>query len=346
MKLFSPSFRQSKADTTPPSNINDLPRAGSQIGRAVALTAAILLIVAAGSQNVAHGYELGLNHSLFRALVLAGASAGATLLGPFCFLAAVRSVAERRFGTAFVAVALGIGCLVYAATCSLGFVSSGRDLGAARADATTEARTLAKKNFDAADAEIAKLGTGKRATERRKELEARKDAAAATLGSREARKADSQAAAVAFVLSAAGWRVDVADVGQWLNVGMVGFLEAAAAFSLMVASGLQGRPPVRVLDTPAATLSAPGEATGAPTSTALDKMSKEWNPPIRRKIKEAAERAVLDTVKANNGRLSDTSVRKLGKMVGIKKSTVHSVIVALIASGVLIRAGGDLLLSS
>jgi hypothetical protein len=49
---------------------------------------------------------------------------------------------------------------------------------------------------------------------------------------------DSQAAGVAFVLGAMGYRVDVADVGQWIAVGTVVFLELAAALSLTVAAVL------------------------------------------------------------------------------------------------------------
>jgi hypothetical protein len=55
---------------------------------------------------------------------------------------------------------------------------------------------------------------------------------------RPAARPDSQAAGVAFVLGALGWRATEADVGQWLNIGTVLFLELAAALSLTVAAGL------------------------------------------------------------------------------------------------------------
>src|SRR5262245_56323236 len=52
-------------------------------------------------------------------------------------------------------------------------------------------------------------------------------------------KPDSQAAALAFYMRAAGVQVTDVAVGTWLNLGTVLFLELAAALSVSVAAALR-----------------------------------------------------------------------------------------------------------
>ena len=152
-------------------NINDLPRAGSWLAFTVASIAACALIFSAGAQNVAHGYSLGLASSEFRALVLAAASAGASLLGPFCWLAVFRG---RGFGPRAAALALATGCLAYAGVCSLGFIASSQDLAISERTITADAYADRRALAAAARAELATLAiikTPSRAVlERRREL--------------------------------------------------------------------------------------------------------------------------------------------------------------------------------
>ena len=128
---------------------DDLPRTGSWTACILATIAACALIFSAGAQNVAHGYQLGLASSEFRALVLAAASAGASVLGPFCWVAVVRG---RGFGTRAIALVLALGCLAYASVCSLGFVAGSRDAAISErvvaAEAHQDKRALAKAARD------------------------------------------------------------------------------------------------------------------------------------------------------------------------------------------------------
>jgi hypothetical protein len=203
--------------------------------------AAAALIFSAGAQNVAHAYNLGIASSEFRALVLAAASAGASLLGPFAWVAVFRG---RGFGPRAAALLLALGCLLYAAVCSLGFVSGARDIAVservAAADSYSERRALAA----AARAELATLkGQRPEIVERRAELTAiLVKLSDAKPGERAAARPDSQAAALAFYIRAAGWPVTDEAVGTWLNLGTVLFLELAAALSLTVAAALRPAP--------------------------------------------------------------------------------------------------------
>ena len=52
----------------------------------------------------------------------------------------------------------------------------------------------------------------------------------------------------------------------------------------------------------------------------------------------------MDTLKASGGKLSGASVRGLAAKVGARKSTVHIALAGLIASGVVVRIGEELVL--
>jgi len=197
-------------------------------------------MISAGAQNISYGYQLGASVSEFRAVILALASAGATLLAPLCFVAVTTCISRRNFGAALVALVLGCGALAYASVCSLGFVAGSRDSAISAQmlgmEAQQDKRALAKAARD----ELATL-KGQRAdvVERRAELtEILVDLSKAAPHQAATARPDAQAAGVAFVLSALGWRVSETDVGQWLNMGTVLFLELAAALSLSVAAAL------------------------------------------------------------------------------------------------------------
>src|SRR5262245_35898176 len=125
MRWFHCFARTPQARIAPAIQNKDLGGRGAYVAFAFAGIAACTLIISAGAQNVAHAYGLGLASSEFRAVVLALASAGASVLGPFCWLAVFRG---RGFGTRCAALLLAVGCLGYAAVCSLGFVAGSRDL--------------------------------------------------------------------------------------------------------------------------------------------------------------------------------------------------------------------------
>src|SRR5262245_59729829 len=237
MPLFGMFAPRAQVPTTSAGESSRLHCAGSMSAFALAAIAALALIFSAGAQNVAHGWALGIATSEFRAVVLAAASAGASLLGPFCWLAVFRG---RGFGTRTAALLLAVGCLAYAGVCSLGFVAGSRDAAtgaiSVRSDAYSDKRAVAA----AARAELAGLkGQTKAVIDRRRELSAMLTKPETGFRSNPVSRPDSQAAALAFYLRAAGWRVEDAAVGTWLNLGMVLFLEFAAALSLTVAAALR-----------------------------------------------------------------------------------------------------------
>ena len=228
-------------------DIKDLQPAGSYVGAVLATIAASALIISAGCQNISFAWSLGMASSEFKAVVLAIASAGATLLAPLAFASITSAFRKRRYGAAIVALALGTGALTYSAVSSLGFVHGSRDSGiterVAAADAYADKKALAK----AAREELAGLkGQKPEIVERRSELTALLADLSKTLPDGKAlarpETRDPQASAVGFYMRAAGWTVDDADVGLWLSFGMVMFMEAAAALSLIVAGALTPSP--------------------------------------------------------------------------------------------------------
>ena len=76
---------------------------------------------------------------------------------------------------------------------------------------------------------------------------------------------------------------------------------------------------------------------------APDSRSKRGRPA---KARLEAQGKVIDLLKASGGKLSKNSVRKLGKMVKARRSTAHNALLGLIASGVVAKVGGALVLSA
>ena len=265
MALAGLFARPAQAPTTYPSAASGLGRTGSMSACALATIAACALIFSAGAQNVAHGYSLGLASSEFRALVLAAASAGASILGPCAWLAVVRG---RGIGTRAVALVLALGCLLYAGVCSLGFVAGSTDKAVSErviaGDAYADRRALVKAARD----ELATLkGQSRAVMERRREL-----ATILAPKTPETRakpvQQDAQAAALAFYIRAAGWPVTDEAVRIWLALGLVVFLEMAAALSLTVAVALRPARGETRLEAPPAAENSPGADVPAKPETA------------------------------------------------------------------------------
>ena len=59
---------------------------------------------------------------------------------------------------------------------------------------------------------------------------------------------------------------------------------------------------------------------------------------------QEAEAAILGQLKANGGTMPAGSARKLGRMLAVRKSTAHSALLGLIAAGIVVKAGGALVL--
>jgi len=330
--------------------INALGRTGSWGAFILASMAAAALIFSAASQNVTHGWQLGAATSEFRGLVLAMASAGASVLGPFCWLARFRG---RGFGTRCTALVLALGCLAYAATCSLGFVAGARDVDnsgrAIVADQYADRRAVA----EAARSELATLkGQTPAILKRRRELAALLVTPNSGTQVRPVQK-DAQAAAVAFYITAAGWRVSADTVAPWLNFGMVMFLELAAALGIVVAAGLypatrekrsEGGRTALTRDPMAtregervATQQPPAEAAAASKRDGHQDRDDEPPPPSKLRGRAGRPAKVLPDeavarLRAKGGKLSG-SLYGIGKILGTSKSTTHRLLHRLAGAG-------------
>jgi hypothetical protein len=62
--------------------------------------------------------------------------------------------------------------------------------------------------------------------------------------------------------------------------------------------------------------------------------------------KAEAESKVVSLIKDRGGKLERGSARGVAKLIGGKKSTVHSALAGLIAAGVVAKVGGALVLAA
>jgi len=64
-----------------------------------------------------------------------------------------------------------------------------------------------------------------------------------------------------------------------------------------------------------------------------------------RRVRANTAAGIVEALKAQGGRIEAGSVRKIAKLIGARKSTVHSTLAALLATGAVGRAGRALVLS-
>ena len=266
-----------------------------------------------------------------------------------------------EFGTRAVALVLALGCLLYAGVCSLGFVAGSTDKAVSErviaGDAYADRRALVKAARD----ELATLkGRSRAVMERRREL-----ATILAPKTPETRakpvQQDAQAAALAFYIRAAGWPVTDEAVRIWLALGLVVFLEMAAALSLTVAVALRPARGETRLEAPPAAENSPGADVPAKPETAAsepvrpasrpsadngrqdsdDDTPPPPKPPRRpgRPATVLAPQAVERLRKA--GGSANGSVRTVGKLLGAKsKTTAHRLLHRLRDSGLILLDAG------
>ncbi|MGE0406656.1 MAG: hypothetical protein AB7O65_10165 [Candidatus Korobacteraceae bacterium] len=192
--------------------------------------------------------------------------------------------------------------------------------------------------------------------EERQRLEARLAGMAAAGTAAAPRVADPGPAAVAAYLGALGFRVSPELLAQWMTLIAVLALEIGSATAgLLVRAGVSTS---QLSPVPAAVHEEPTQPvhtdtavdTPAPVASALPAPSKSTRRnrglgAQRIRSKAAAADAILDAVKGSGGRL-DASTRGLAAMLKARRSTVHNAVMALMAGGVLVRAGSELVLQA
>ena len=156
-------------------------------------------------------------------------------------------------------------------------------------------------------------------------------------------KADPAAGAIATYLAMMGVTVAASTLSEWLLLVPVSALEIGAALAMVlvqaVGGGADGHGRVQEIATPR---SDDPEADSPKSKTRAGSPSKGRGRPAGERAE--AEQKIVDTIKAK-GRLSAKSVRRLGSMLGVRKSTMHSALSALVAAGVVAKVGSDLVLT-
>jgi hypothetical protein len=335
MALFSAFSRARQHELHAPRDIKQLPSTGSWVMFILAATAACALVFSAAAQNVAHAYSLGLASSLPRAYVLAAASLGASILGPCAWVAVFGR--GTRFGTRAVSLMLAVGCLTYAGTCSLGLLAGARNEAVLGRVIVSDAYRDARAIRDAARDELASLkGQGPTVLKRRRELTAiltNRDAVGTLQRAAAPTQIDPQAAALGFYLRAAGLGVRDEAVATWLMLGMVLFLELAAALSFTVAAALR---PARGAMAPAAPTEGQGGQMGD-FGRGYNKRKPPDQPPKPKgkggRPASAPSASVLTKLRKAGGQVNG-SISDVGRSLGIRsKSTAHRVLRRLVAAG-------------
>jgi hypothetical protein len=216
---------------------------------------------------------------------------------------------------------------------------------------------------------VAALNAEAGRTERRLELQADIAKLADAVPAAAAKVADPGSAALSTYLAAIGFVIPSGRLSEWLVLVPVLALELGAALAVVLVQAVSGPPAApettsqveQKVDSraetqlaqpssmPAATVDSKRPAT-KPHAVSKAKGRKR---PSKRRLgqpsavsKADAERRVVDLIKTKGGRLDDASVRGVAKLIGGRKSTVHSALAGLLAAGVVAKAGGALILAA
>jgi hypothetical protein len=193
---------------------------------------------------------------------------------------------------------------------------------------------------------LADVAAAKVATDRAKALDDRADAIRTRLeGAPATSAADPGAAALAAYLQLLGVTIPAPLLSHWLVLVGVLALEVGSALAVVLvrAAGPREGRRVPVHEFQGKMPPQPAEPPAGPQR--VSKKSRRGRPA---KERLEAQAKVIDLLKANRGRLpKNSTTRKLGKMAGARKSTMHLALAALIAAGAVARtASGGLVLTS
>ncbi|MGE0629292.1 MAG: hypothetical protein AB7O43_15820 [Hyphomicrobiaceae bacterium] len=218
------------------------------------------------------------------------------------------------------------------------------------------ARTICVEQVAPLKAELAKA-------ERREGLE-RELSTLATGKPTAAVQADPGAEALHAYLGALGFVVPVAALSKWLVLVPVIALELGSSLSVLLVKSLA--PPARCAAPQPAVRTDEAEQAKEPTIAASEPYVRPAPEPLEliadnsgaivkrsrrpralgsngRTDRSAVEGAIVETLQRSGGKLP-ASVRTLAQRVAASKTTTHSALVALLASGAVVQVGSDLAL--
>lgn len=299
------------------------------------VAAAALLISVSAAQSFLHAWHLGISQSYVHAVVLSGGSLGAALMQPLAFLAASNSFRSWNIGRGVVAATLGILCLIYAASCSLGFVSGARTDLTAQRDRDHANYELTKARAEAASVELKQLAAAppasrkleKERADRRGQLE--RIVAEAQRGLQAAGApgaADAQSEAIAAYAAAAGLAWAPADVARWLLLITVVFFEVGSAASLIVVQALAPIAPTAV------------PATVAAQPTSIEPLAPKLDAAKPGRKRRTDLDALLERLKAAPGGRIEGSISSLkSRLGGSSKTATFRAIRELEGAGAITR---------
>jgi hypothetical protein len=128
---------------------------------------------------------------------------------------------------------------------------------------------------------------------------------------------------------------ETADVAAILAAMTDHIAELTAKVDRLAAQAAPAKPP--------AAISIAEPLPSPPAQKPVQKPRQRRRAPLGRMTRQQAQAAVLDTLKAANGHWPQ-GVRTLAKAAGTKRTTTASVLAAFIASGVIAKTAGGLML--
>lgn len=341
-----------------------------------AYVAAALFIGASGAINVTYGWQKG--SDLPGQITWAAVAAAVAIMLALAWPALIRSLENRRWAAAGVALVALVLAGAYSVSAALGSAAGGRTNAETAETDTTKARKRAGEAYDAARDELAKLQAARPVAEiealleaakpvcrivvqqgrrdsvctpppgltaelgrakRRADLEGKVERAAGELTKTgPAKVANSDAKALARYLAAIGLDATPERLNDLLVLLSVLAIDFGGGLALALGMALGAAPPGRA-ERPANSAVSSVEQTRTPQANAG---TLAPNAPAVQPVPTRVQPASpdLETWLRHRGGRAQTTMRQLGAVLGQPASSVHATVQRLAAGGVLsVQAG-------
>jgi hypothetical protein len=367
-----PLARRVQAPNCTRNDTKALDRTGSRGVRAALTIAAALLVFSSAGFGCVYAWHQAGHHGLALAVLAVAMALGLECAKPFAVEAVFDCLRRLAIGRALAMLVLAAVAIGYSLAAELSLMATTRADATASREDVVDARQKAADRYKRAAAELSTLEPTRPALElqallggadcgrpttvkvralcaelgratRRAELEGVLSKAETDTGARPSVGAgDAGAAALASVLGLLGWTLPAETLAPWLVLVGVLALEVGSSLAVVLARSMDtapkpvAKPPAAVMDSPAPASPRPAEPVQAPPRPQPGRRAKSR--------KDAAAGKIVDTLRDQGGRAPGSSVRRLGRLIGERKSTVHNALAMLVASGIVERVGADLVL--
>jgi hypothetical protein len=341
--------------------------------RAALSISALLLVFSSAGFGCVFAWHQAAHHGRALAVLAVAMALGLEFSKPFAVEAVFDCFRRWAIIRALAMAVLAAVAIGYSLTAELSLMATARGDAAAERESATDARTKAQQRYQRAAAELSTLAPSRpvgelqallagkdcgdgaskatrtlcaelgRAT-RRAELDAALSKAESDTVVRSAVGAsDAGAAALSTLLAQFGWTVPAAALSTWLVLVGVLALETGSSLAVVLARSVDS-PPRRRRSPQTAAVDSPAPDTSQTEKAAVAPSEPQPRAKRGQGRKDAAADKIVDTLRQHGGRAPTGSVRRLGAMIGERKSTVHNAIAMLAAAGVIERIGSELLL--